>query len=150
MSANNNTDLTVPLDGETGSPPHGFQTYEAFFPYYVAMHSQPATRLVHAVGTITAGLVALSGLLRFRPKLKRVLAAPLIGYGAAWASHFLIEHNNPATFGYPAWSFRGDLDILSMMLQGQDDELTEIAQEWLASHPEDRSPGSLPVEEEVV
>lgn len=121
----------------------GFQTYEEFFPYYVAMHSQPATRLVHVIGTVTAGTVALSGLLRLRPRLRRVLAALVIGYGTAWASHFLIERNNPATFGYPAWSLRGDLDMLSMILQGRDDELTEIARDWLEAHPQDRSPGSL-------
>jgi hypothetical protein len=38
-----------------------------------------------------------------------VAAAPVIGYGPAWASHFAIEKNKPASFGHPFWSFRADL-----------------------------------------
>lgn len=146
MSANNDAAAGPSGDGAPGSASgHNFATYEEFFPYYVAMHSQPSTRLAHAVGTIGGGVVALSGLLRFRPKLKRVLFGAAIGYGVAWGAHFLIERNNPATFGYPAWSLQGDLEMLAMMLQGRDEELTEIAREWLEAHPEDRSEGSLEV-----
>jgi hypothetical protein len=129
--------------GGTGAADHDFKTFEEFWPYYVAMHSQPATRMVHALGTLAAGALAVTGLLRLRPKPKRVLMAPIVGYGAAWAAHFLIERNNPATFGYPAWSLQGDVEILKMMLQGRDSELTEIARDWLAENPEDRSPGSI-------
>jgi hypothetical protein len=122
---------------------HDFRSFDEFWPYYVAMHSQPATRRAHVLGTLAGGAIAVTGLLRLRPRFKRVLLAVVVGYGTAWAAHFLIERNNPATFGYPAWSFQGDIEMLKMQFQGRDEELTEIAEQWLAEHPEDRSPGSL-------
>ncbi|MFI1532533.1 Mpo1-like protein [Streptomyces griseus] len=59
-----------------------FETYEEFWPYYVAMHSRAATRWVHLTGTLTGLAISAYGLARGR---KRYLAAlPLIGYGTAW------------------------------------------------------------------
>ncbi|WP_103503745.1 MULTISPECIES: DUF962 domain-containing protein [Streptomyces] len=114
---------------------HTFTSYEEFWPYYVAMHSKSATRWVHLAGTLTGLAVSAYGALSGR---RRLLAAlPLIGYGTAWPAHFLIEGNNPATFGHPAWSLRGDAQMISMMLAGRDAELSATARTWLADHPED-------------
>ncbi|WP_326595634.1 DUF962 domain-containing protein [Streptomyces sp. NBC_01803] len=112
-----------------------FQSYEEFWPYYVAMHSKSATRWIHLAGTLTGLAVTTYGALRRRPRL--LLGLPLIGYGTAWPAHFLIEGNNPATFGHPTWSLRGDAEMIRMMLAGRDDELSEIAAKWLIEHPED-------------
>jgi hypothetical protein len=142
-----NADAAKATENKTTGKPHEFESFEEFWPYYVAMHSQPATRLFHAVGTLAGAGVALTGLLRGR--MLAPLKGALIGYGTAWAAHWLLERNNPATFGYPAWSAQGDLQMLSMQLQGRDHELTEIGRKWLADHPEDRSPGSIALEEEV-
>lgn len=136
MSANTTAE-TGPTVG------HDFATFEEFWPYYVAMHSQPTTRMVHLAGTVAAGTMALTALFRLRPKVRRLLMVPLVGYGTAWATHWFIERNNPATIGYPAWSLQGDLEMVKTMLAGRDDELTQIARGWLAEHPEDRSPGSI-------
>ncbi len=112
-----------------------FDSYEEFWPYYVAMHSRAATRWVHLTGTLTGLAISVYGLARGR---KRYLAAlPLIGYGTAWPAHFLIEKNNPATFGHPAWSLRGDAQMIRMMLAGRDAELAETAAKWLAEHGSD-------------
>ncbi len=109
-----------------------FCSYEEFWPYYVAMHSRAATRWIHLTGTLTGLAVAAYGVARGR---RRLLAAlPLIGYGTAWPAHFLIEGNNPATFGHPAWSLRGDARMIGMMLAGRDAELDEIARKWLAEN----------------
>ncbi|MCT9093991.1 DUF962 domain-containing protein [Streptomyces sp. ASQP_92] len=107
-----------------------FDSYEEFWPYYVAMHSRAATRWVHLTGTLTGLALTAYGLARGRGRY--ALALPLIGYGTAWPAHWFIEKNNPATFGHPAWSLRGDRQMIAMMLAGRDRELGEIAAKWLA------------------
>ena len=112
-----------------------FESFEDFWPYYVAMHSRSATRWVHLTGTLTGLAISAYGLARGR---KRYLAAlPLIGYGTAWPAHFLIEKNNPASFGNPGWSLRGDAKMIATMLAGRDAELGDIAIKWFAEHPQD-------------
>lgn len=110
-------------------------TYEAFWPYYVAMHSRSSTRWLHAVGTLTGAALAVDGMLR-RRSWRALGWLPTVGYSFAWPSHFILERNNPASFGHPAWSLRGDLQMIRMMLAGRDGELARIAQDWLAGHPE--------------
>jgi hypothetical protein len=117
---------------DDGATAREFGSYEEFWPYYVAMHSKAATRWVHLAGTLTGLAVSAYGVLRRRPRL--LLALPLVGYGTAWPAHFLIEGNNPATFGHPAWSLRGDAQMIRMMLAGRDAELSEIAAKWLAEN----------------
>lgn len=119
-----------------------FGSYQEFFPYYVAMHSQPLTRRLHAVGTLSGLALAVVGLLTGR---RRLLAGlPALGYGVAWPSHWLVEKNNPASFGHPLWSLRGDAQMISMLLSGRDRELTLIARDWLAEHPEHRTATNSP------
>ena len=104
----------------------GFETYEDFFPYYVGQHSKPATRWFHFVGTHLGGAIGLTGIATRR--LRLLALAPVIAYGMAWFSHFTIEGNKPATFGHPFWSVRGDFQMIAMMWQGRNAELTQIAQ----------------------
>jgi hypothetical protein len=93
------------------------KSFAEFWPYYVAEHSRPATRALHAAGTIASttlavGLVA-TGRWRWLP------AALAVGYGAAWVGHFFVEHNRPATFRHPLWSFAADYKMVAMMLAGR-------------------------------
>ncbi len=106
-----------------------FTDFEEFFPWYVGQHSKRATRWFHFAGTHLGAAVAATGVVVRRPA--QVLAFPLISYGVAWFSHFAIEGNNPASFGHPLWSLRGDLRMLAMMWQGRDPELDRIAREAL-------------------
>jgi hypothetical protein len=110
-----------------------FRTYDEFFPYYVAMHRHRLTRQIHLVGTLTGLTAATVGLLATR-KARWIAAFPLSGYGAAWPSHFLVERNNPATFGHPAWSLRGDFQMIRMMLSGRDATLQALADTWFETH----------------
>jgi hypothetical protein len=99
------------------------KSFEEFWPFYVSEHSKPATRALHAAGTTaaTACAVALiaTGRWRFLP------LALIPGYAAAWVGHFFVEHNKPASFKYPLWSFVADYKMFALMLTGKMEEQVE-------------------------
>lgn len=92
------------------------KTYAAFWPYYLQEHSQTATRGWHYVGT---ALVLVCAGLGVADNAWWFLAIPFAGYGFAWASHFLIEKNKPATFTYPFWSLISDFRMFGLWLTGR-------------------------------
>ena len=94
-----------------------FNSFSDFWPYYLGEHSKPATRVLHCLGTLAAlsfafALIAIGKWWLFPLGL-------VAGYGFAWAGHFFIEKNKPATFKYPLWSFRGDWKMLAFMIAGR-------------------------------
>ncbi len=100
-----------------------YESFEAFWPYYVGEHSKKATRWMHFVGT-TAAFGCLAGaVLTRRPAL--VAAALVAGYGPAWASHYFVEQNRPATFTYPLWSLLADFKMWGLMARGEMDAEVE-------------------------
>jgi len=48
-----------------------------------------------------------------------VLVALVQGYAFAWVGHFFFEHNRPATFKYPGYSFMGDWRMWWQILTGR-------------------------------
>jgi hypothetical protein len=100
-----------------------FSTFEEFWPFYVGEHSKKLTRTFHFIGT-TAALGCTAGAL-LTGNVLLLAAAPVVGYGPAWVSHFFIEKNRPATFRYPLWSLRGDLRMWGLMLTGRMDAEAE-------------------------
>lgn len=47
------------------------------------------------------------------------LAAVFVPYAFAWSSHFFVEHNRPATFGHPLWSWLADQRMVALALAGK-------------------------------
>jgi hypothetical protein len=94
-----------------------FDSFDAFWPFYLREHAQPATRAVHVAGT-WAGVLLLLATILLGPWWLALLAL-VVGYGCAWISHLTIERNRPATFSHPAWSLRGDLRMAWLAATGR-------------------------------
>ena len=99
------------------------KTYAEFWDFYVLEHSQPLTRRLHFAGTFLSFLL-LVWILR-SGKLIYLPLCLVIGYAFAWISHFYVEHNKPATFKYPLWSFISDYKMVWLMLFGKMDAEVE-------------------------
>ncbi len=91
----------------TQTTPDGgrFQSFSAFYPYYIHEHSNRTCRRIHVVGS---ALVIVAALLGIFVSAWWFVSMPLVGYGFAWVGHFFFEKNRPATFQYPLWSLMGD------------------------------------------
>ena len=93
------------------------RSFQDFWPYYVRQHLNPVNRALHFLGT-TLALLALAASAALVAPLW-LLAAPVAGYGPAWAGHFFFEKNKPATFQHPLWSLRGDFRMYGLMWAGR-------------------------------
>ncbi len=101
------------------------KSFAEFWPYYVGEHSRPATRALHAAGT-TVSLACVAALVAQR-RWRLLPLAFIPGYAAAWAGHFLVERNRPATFKHPLWSLIADYKMVGLMLAGRmQDEIERI------------------------
>ena len=92
-------------------------TFAEFWPGYVRAHSRPATRVVHTIGTL-AGWTLLGAALAQR-RWWLILVALIVPYTMAWISHFFIEHNKPASFSHPLWSWWADQRMVFLTLIGR-------------------------------
>ena len=94
-----------------------FNSFKEFWPFYVEEHSRPATRALHFIGTALA--LALFILLASNQQWRFLPLALMSGYAAAWAAHFFIEKNKPATFQAPFWSLISDYRMCGLWLSGR-------------------------------
>jgi len=101
------------MAAETGR----IETYAEFWDFYVAEHAQPLTRYLHFVGTMF-GIILLVWFIR-SGNLYYIPLCFVVGYAFAWFAHFFVEHNKPATFKYPFWSFISDYKMVFYMLTGR-------------------------------
>ena len=92
-------------------------TFQEFWPIYVLAHREPLTRIFHSVGTLVGWALLLTAIVLRRPWF--ILAAFVVPYALAWFSHFFVEHNRPATFGHPLWSWLADQKMVAMVLAGK-------------------------------
>ena len=72
---------------------------------YLSEHSDRTCRRLHFVGSTLALLLMVYVIAS--ANLWALLLVPIVGYGFAWVGHFFFEHNRPATFKYPLYSFIG-------------------------------------------
>jgi hypothetical protein len=91
--------------------------YTSFWRLYLQAHSRSDTRALHYAGTSLALALLLAAALRRDWRV--ALAAPVAGYGCAWAGHALLEGNNPATFGHPLWSLLSDFRMFGLAVTGR-------------------------------
>jgi hypothetical protein len=91
-----------------------FASFREFYPHYLAEHANRTCRRLHVVGStlVIACVVALV----VTRNAWWILAALLCGYGFAWVGHFFFEHNKPATFRHPVYSFVGDWVMYAQVL----------------------------------
>ena len=92
-------------------------SFAEFWPEYVRAHSDAGTRALHLVGTLL-GWAILVAVVVTRRWWWLVLAL-VVPYALAWIGHFFVEHNRPATFEHPLWSWWADQKMVGMMMVGK-------------------------------
>ena len=93
------------------------KTFEEFYPFYLGEHSNRTCRRLHFIGTTLGLLFALHALSTLN--FWWLLVGIVQGYAWAWVGHYFFEHNQPATFKYPRWSFMGDWAMWKEILTGK-------------------------------
>lgn len=94
-----------------------FANFAEFYAFYLTAHSNRWNRRFHLLGMVSALLCLLAFVITLNAWL--LAAAPLLGYGFSFFGHLGIEGNQPATFGNPLYSLRGDLTMCKDMLTGK-------------------------------
>ena len=94
-----------------------FASFREFYPFYLAEHANRTCRRLHVVGStlVIACIVALA----ITRNLWWLAAALVCGYGFAWIGHSFFEHNRPATFRHPVYSFVGDWVMYAQVMTGR-------------------------------
>ncbi len=94
-----------------------YTSFKEFYPFYLGEHRNAICRRLHFVGSSL--ILVLLGVALWRQDWSLLIWVPVIGYGFAWIGHFFFEHNRPATFTYPFYSFAGDWVMFRDMLIGR-------------------------------
>jgi hypothetical protein len=94
-----------------------YSTFADFYPFYLSEHSNRTCRRLHFAGT-SLGLACFATAIATQ-NAWWLLAGLVAGYAFAWTGHFFFEHNRPATFTYPLYSFAGDWVMWKDMLSGR-------------------------------
>ena len=93
------------------------ESFEEFYPLYLAAHSTRWCRRLHfvasgmAVVSIGASIVTLNPMWAVRGIVS--------GYALAWFSHFVFEKNKPLAWTHPYWSYRADGLMIRDALKGK-------------------------------
>lgn len=95
------------MDSRSSAPrDSGFGSFAEFYRFYLSEHRHPVSRALHYVGTWGSVLCVFALLSTGNPVW--LVAGLFCGYSFAWVGHFFFEHNRPATFRHPFYSFASD------------------------------------------
>lgn len=99
------------------TPAARYTRFADFYPYYLSEHSNVVCRRLHFIGSTLALLLVAAA---FATQQWWLIAVAFVqGYGFAWVGHFFYEHNKPATFKYPGYSYLGDWKMWWQTLTGK-------------------------------
>ena len=98
-------------------PSARYARFTDFYPFYLSEHANRTCRRLHFIGS--SGVIACVVVAIASANAWWLLAAFFCGYGFAWVGHFFFEHNRPATFRYPLYSFIGDWVMYRDMWRGK-------------------------------
>jgi hypothetical protein len=93
------------------------KTFAEFYPFYLSEHSHRTNRRLHFAGTTLGLAFALHAFSTLN--FWWLLAGLACGYAFAWVGHYFVEHNRPATFTHPFYSFLGDWVMWKDILTGK-------------------------------
>ena len=88
-----------------------------FYKFYLTEHSDRLNRRLHFTGTLL--VIVTFFYVLFSQNWILFVLLPVFGYGFAWAGHFIIEKNRPATFEYPFYSLASDFVMFKDILTGK-------------------------------
>ena len=94
-----------------------YTSFKDFYPYYLSEHQKKQTKLLHFIGTTLYFYCAVNLIFTLDPWF--ALYGLVCGYGFAWAGHYFVEKNRPATFQYPLYSFMADHVMYFEILRGK-------------------------------
>jgi len=97
--------------------PVRYASFADFYPYYLRAHQNRTNRRLHFFGT-TLVILLLASILATGAWVW-LLLVPFAGYGPAWAGHFYLERNRPATFKHPLYSLIGDFRMYADTWRGK-------------------------------
>jgi hypothetical protein len=93
------------------------RSFAEVYPCYLSLHHNRTCRRLHfmgiALGLSTVFVASTSRTWTFLP------VALLIGSAFGWISQCIFEKNRPATFGYPLYSFLGELTMAKDIVTGK-------------------------------
>lgn len=96
---------------------YAVHSFEDFWPHYVRLHTRHETHVLHALATLSClGLLGAAAVTR-QPVL--AVAAPLVNFAIAQASHRIFEENVTTPWKNQLWHTRAELRMLRLVLTGR-------------------------------
>lgn len=93
------------------------QNFKEYYKYYLTLHTNPYTKLLHFIGQLVTMLYAAIIILYQHWYLAPFI--PFVVYPFAWAGHFFFEKNKPAAFNNPLWAKASDWVMFYQIIIGK-------------------------------